>query len=331
MKFDEITRDIANKVYYPVYLLMGEEPYFIDEISDSIEKTVLDEGEKEFNQSVLYGKDVDVLTIVSYAKRYPMMSNYQVVIVKEAQDIKKIEELDAYVKDPLKSTILVLCYKYGKVDKRKTFVKAIEKSGVLFESAKMYEDKVPSWVTSFVAKKGYKISPKAAILLSDSIGNDLERIANEIEKIIINTPKGVEITEEIISENTGISKDFNIFELQKALGSKNVYKANQIINHFISTDKENPPQKVIPIIYSYFSKILTFHHLADKSRNNAAAALSVSPFFVDNYINAARNYNVNKITEIISVLRDYDMRSKGVGVTSNEPDMMKEMIYKIMH
>jgi DNA polymerase-3 subunit delta len=225
----------------------------------------------------------------------------------------------------------VLCYKYGKVDKRKAFVKAIEKTGVLFESAKIYDDKVPAWINSYLAKKSYKISPKASTLLAESIGNDLDRVANELGKIIINTPKGVEITEEIVSENTGISKDFNVFELQNALGSKNVYKANLIINHFIKNDKENPPQKVIPIIYGYFAKLLSFHFLEDKSRNNVASALSVNPFFVNDYINAARNYNVNKITEIISVLRDFDLRSKGVGVSSNEPEMMKEMVYKIMH
>ncbi len=331
MKYEEIIRDINNKVYYPVYLLMGDEPYFIDDISNLIEDTVLDEGEKEFNQSVLYGKDVDVLTIISYAKRYPMMSNYQVVIIKEAQDVKKIEELETYVKDPLKSTILVLCYKYGKIDKRKTIVKTIEKTGVLFDSAKIYEDKVPAWINSYLAKKSYKISPKAATLLAESIGNDLERVANELGKIIINTPQGVEITEEIVSENTGISKDFNIFEFQKALGSRNVYKANQIINHFIKNEKDNPPAKIIPIIYSYFAKLLSLHFLEDKSRNNIASALSVNPYFVNDFISAARNYNVNKIIEIISILRDFDLRSKGVGVSTGEPEMMKEMVYKIMH
>jgi DNA polymerase-3 subunit delta len=332
--FENILLDLKNKIYSPVYFLYGEESYFIDVISDYIEETVLNETEKEFNQTIVYGKDIDIPTLTSYARRFPMMSNYQVILVKEAQDLKKIEELEPYILKPMESTLLVLCYKYEKIDRRKSLFKNIEKKAVLFESARIYENKIPDWISEYVRKQNYSISAKASYLLAEFLGNDISKIVNEISKLIINVPVHQEITEDYVEKNIGISKDYNVFELQKALGKKDVLKSNQIINYFADNPRDNPLVKVIPLLFSYFSKILVYHHLADKSRNNVAAALSVNPFFVMDYQQAAANFSSGKLTSIISLLREYDMKSKGVDSSSTSfPDgeLMKELVFKILH
>lgn len=332
MKFDQIITDLKNKNYQPLYLLAGEEAFFIDEISNYIEENVLDEGEKEFNQTVVYGKDTDVASIIGYAKRFPMMSNYQVVIVKEAQSIKNLDELIPYIEQPLKSTLLVICYKYKKIDKRKALVKKADKLGVFFESNKLYENKIPEWINQQLIKNNYTIQPKAAVILTEFLGTDLSKVSNEINKLMINLPTGSDISPSHIEENIGISKDFNVFELQSALGKKDIYKANQIINYFASNQKDNPLIKVVGILYSFFSKILIYHHLIDKNRNSAASALSVNPFFVQDYQIAARNYNADKLNRIISSLREYDLKSKGVNnASATDGELMKELIFKILH
>jgi len=330
--FNNILSDLKNKIYHPVYLLFGEEAYYIDFISDFIEKNVLNEQEKEFNQTILYGKDTNAGTVMSYAKRYPMMSNYQVLIVKEAQDLDDIDAFLPYIQNPVGSTILVLCYKYGKIDKRKVLYKAFEKTGVIMESAFMYENKIPDWISNYVNERGFTVSPKAAAMLGEFIGNELSKIVNELTKLFINLKPGSEITEDIIERNIGISKDFNVFELQKALGKKDVYTANMIIRHFASNLKENPLVKVIPSLYAYFTKVLVYHYLQDKSRNNAAAALSVNPFFIQDYQTAARNYPVHRCITVISALREYDMKAKGVdNASANDGELMKELVFKILH
>jgi DNA polymerase III subunit delta len=330
--FENIISDLKNQIYYPVYLLYGEEPYFIDEISSYIEKHVLSDQEKEFNQSVVYGKDAKVPVIISMAKRYPMMANYQVLIVKEAQELDEVEEFLPYVLNPLTSTLLVLCYKYGKVDKRKAFHKTVEKIGVVFESPRIYDNKIPDWIESYLGKIGYSITPKANSLLLEFLGNDLSKIVNEIDKLTINIPRGSQITEEYIERNIGISKDFNVFELQKALGKKEVYKANQIIRYFAANPRENPLVKVLPILYSFFSKILVLHYLEDKSRNSAAAALSINPFFLQDYQAAAKNYPPAKVVQVISLLREYDLKAKGVdNASAGDGDLMLELIFRILH
>jgi DNA polymerase-3 subunit delta len=334
VSFENILLDLKNKIYSPVYFLYGEESYFIDVISDFIEKNVLTELEKEFNQTIIYGKDIDIPTLISYARRFPMMSNYQVIIVKEAQDLDKLEELEPYVLNPLESTLLVLCYKYEKIDRRKTLFKNIEKKGILFESARIYDNKIPDWIGEYVRKMNYTISTKACFLLAEFLGNDISKIVNEISKLIINIPEKQEITEEYVEKNIGISKDYNVFELQKALGKKEVLKANQIINYFAANPRENPLVKVIPLLFSYFSKILIYHHLRDKSRNNVASALSVNPFFVMDYQQAAANYSSAKITSVISLLREYDLKAKGVdssGTSFPDGELMKELIFRILH
>ena len=332
MKFDQIITDLKNKVYYPVYFLSGEEPYYIDEIADYIEKNVLSDLEKEFNQSVLYGKDVNAETIISYAKRFPMMSNYQVVIIKEAQDINKLEELASYLDKPLKSTILVLCYKYKKLDKRKAFAKAVATKGVLFESAKLYDNKIPEWINHYLKQKGYSIAPKASILLAEYLGTDLNKIVNELSKIILNIPPTIPITPDHVEEFTGISKDFNVFELQNAVGKKDILKANQIIHYFNTNTKVHSLAVTLNILHSFFIKVFIYHQLSDKAQNNVASALSVNPFFVNDYKIAASHYNVNKLIQIFSIIREYDLKFKGIdNISISEDGLHKELIYKILH
>ncbi len=332
MTFDQIIDKLKNKIYYPVYFLSGEEAYYIDEISDYIEKNVLNDVEKEFNQTVIYGRETTVQSIISAAKRYPMMANYQVVIVKEAQDVPKIEELEKYLENPLASTLLVFNYKYKKIDKRRTFAKLIDKKGVLFESKKLYDNQIPAWIYSYVVQKGYQITPKANAMLAEYLGADLGKIVNEISKLILNIPPKAEITETLVEQNIGISKDFNIFELQNAIGSRNIVKANQIANYFAASPKENPLVKTIIMLFSYFSKLLIYHQLTDKSRNNVASALSIVPNFVKDYETAARNYPPHKLINIVSILREYDLRSKGVNnVSTSEGEMLREMLFRILH
>ena len=334
VSFENILLDLKNKIYSPVYFLYGEESYFIDVISETIEENVLSEIEKEFNQTIIYGKDTDIPTIISYARRFPMMSNYQVILVKEAQDLDKIEELESYILNPLESTLLVLCYKYEKIDRRKSLFKSIEKKGILFESARIYDNKIPDWIAGYVKNQNYSISTKACFLLAEFLGNDISKIVNEISKLIINIAEKQEITEDYVEKNIGISKDYNVFELQKALGKKDILKANQIINYFAANPRENPLVKVIPLLFSYFSKILIYHHLPDKSRNNVAAAMSINPFFVMDYQQAAANFTSGKIISIISILREYDLKSKGVdnnGTSFPDGELMKELIFRILH
>ncbi|MCX6291776.1 MAG: DNA polymerase III subunit delta [Bacteroidetes bacterium] len=341
MTYDQIIKDLKNKVYHPVYFLQGDEPYYIDKISDYIEEHVLNSSEKEFNQSILYGKDLDVLTLLSYAKRYPMMSNHQVVIVKEAHDLKNLvvkEEKDQksplieYISHPLASTILVFCYKYKSLDKRTKLWKAIEKNCISFDSKKLYDNKIPEWVTQYALSKGFRLNPKASVLLAEYLGNELTKITNEIDKLLLNLKAGDEITAEHIEENIGISKDFNVFELQAALGKKNIEKANRIANYFASNPKNNPMVLTLPLLHSYFMKIMTYHSLTDKSQNNVASELGVNPYFVPEYEVAARSFSEQQTIRIISQLREYDIRSKGVNNSSTaEGDLLKELVYKILH
>lgn len=330
--YQKIISDISKKSYAPVYLLCGEEPYYIDLISDFIEDNVLDEGEREFNQTILYGRDTDVGKVIEYAKRFPMMSQYQVVIVKEAQDMKTIDDLCVYVEKPLTSTILVLCHKHKKYDKRKSLAKLVEKKGIYFESGRIYQDKVPAWINEYVTTRGYKINPKATILLGDFLGTDLSKVANEISKLFILIPKGSTITEEIIEKNIGISKDYNFFEFQDALASKNIEKANKIVNFFNSNPKENPLAKIVPMTYSFFSKVIICATLPDKSQGSVASALGLAPFLTRDYIKATGNYSFAKLKEVISILREFDLKSKGVNIGSTAgPDLMKEMVFRILH
>jgi len=330
MEHKDIIGDLKKKKYSPIYFLMGEEPYFIDLISDYAEKKILDETEREFNLQVLYGRDVDVQTIISEAKRYPMMSEKQVVIVKEAQNVRNIEDLEPYLAQPLDSTLLFICYKYKTLDKRKTFPKTVAKKGVLFESKKLYDNKVPDWISSYLKEKNYTASPKSTQLLTEYLGADLGKIANELDKLMINLKEGSEITPDHIQNNIGISKDYNTFELTAALGKKDILKSNRIVNYFASNSKDHPMVLTIAALYGYFVKVLQYHFLENKSQ--AASVLGVNPYFVKDYVEAAQNYPPGKIKLIISALREYDLRFKGFdNASADEGQLMKEMVYKILH
>ncbi len=328
----QIVVDIKQGKIKPIYFLMGEEAYFIDKISQYIEKNVLQEEEKGFNQIVLYGRDVTVDDIVSNAKRYPMMADRQVVIVKEAQELSRtIEKLVNYAENPQPSTILVICYKYKKIDKRKKLYKAVNKSGLIYESKKLYENQVADWIRQVLTSKKYTIDPKAAQLLVEFLGTDLGKINNELEKLQIILPEGTEITALQIEENIGISKDFNNFELRKAIGTRDVVKAHRIINYFAQNPKDNPLVMTVSLLFSYFSQVLQYHGLGDKSKGNVASKLKINPYFVSDYTTAAQNYPMKKVSQIIGLLREADVKSKGVGAT-NMPsgDLLKELLVKIM-
>jgi DNA polymerase-3 subunit delta len=311
---------------------MGEEPYFIDELSDYIEKNILNESEKEFNLSVVYGKDTNVQTIISEAKRYPMMAEHTVVIVKEAQTLEQIEEIEPYLDNYSTSTILVFCYKYKNIDKRKAFAKKLDKKHVLFESKKIYPDKIPDWINSFLTKKNFKIEPKAAMLLSEFLGNDLTKLINALEKLFILLPQGTQINSKHIEENIGLSKDFNVFELNNAIGKKDIYKANQIVNYFAVNTRSNPMVLTISALFSFFVKVLLYHSSADKSNAGLASSVGVNPFFLKDYQIATKNYSPRKCVENIALIREFDMRTKGVGnVSASEGELLKELLYKLIH
>lgn len=329
----QIVGDIKKGNTKPVYFLMGEEPYYIDAIASYIEKNVLAEEEKGFNQMVLYGRDVSVEDIVSNAKRYPMMAEKQVVIVKEAQDLSRtIEKLESYTLNPQPTTVLVICYKYKKLDKRKKLYKAVKKSGVLFESKKLYDNQVPDWIRRVLGGKNYKISPKAAQMLVEFLGTDLGKINNELQKLQLIIPQGMEITPTHIEENIGISKDYNNFELRKAIGERNIVKANRIINYFAQNPKDNPTVVTVSLLYNFFSQLLQYHALPDKSQFNVAKALKINPFFVKEYQAAGQHYPMKKVSQAVALLREADVKSKGVGATNlPQGDLLKELLFKIMN
>ncbi|MGO3707891.1 MAG: DNA polymerase III subunit delta [Mesonia hippocampi] len=328
---DKILNDIKNRKFKPIYFLMGEEPYYIDVVADFIENHVLTEDEKGFNLTILYGRDIKIADIIANARRYPMMAEYQVVIVREAQDLhKSIESLIDYVNNMQPTTILVMCYKYKKLDGRKALSKAIKKAGVLFESKPLYESKIPDWIVSQLKKENYSITMKGAVMLEEFLGNDLGKINNELQKLQLILPKGSKITPELIEENIGISKDFNNFELQKALGIKDYEKAFRILNYYAQNPKANPILRILPVLYFYFSKLLIYHSLSDKSNQAVANALKVNPYFVNDYALAAKSYTMKEVSQIISTLRELDMKAKGVGGNSLTPaDLFKEILVKI--
>lgn len=334
MTYEEIINDIQKGMIKPIYFLYGDEPYFIDQISDYIEKNVLSEDEKGFNQMVLYGRDVDMSEVVSNAKRFPMMAERQVIIVKEAQDLSRsIDQLEPYINNLVPSTVLVFNYKYKSPDKRKTVFKKLASVGVLFESKPLYENQVPAWIGHYIKQKGYQMDPKAALMLVEFLGTDLSRIANELGKLFIVLPPGHVISPKDVELNIGISKDFNNFELRKAIGSKNVVKANQIIQYFAQNPKNNPTVVTISLLNAFFTQLLQLHSLTNKTDKNAVATLlKVNPFFVGDYMEAGKNYPMRKVSEIIGYLRDADMKSKGVGARDMEQDdLLKELVFKILH
>jgi DNA polymerase-3 subunit delta len=320
-----IVSDIKKGNIKPIYFLMGDEPYYIDKISDYIEQTVLDESEKGFNQQVMYGRDSTIEDIVSAAKRYPMMAERQVLIIKEAQDLSRnIEELVRYAENPQPTTVLVLNYKYKKLDKRKKLHKAIAKSGLIY-------NQVGEWIRRVLSGKKYQIEPKASQMLIEFLGTDLNKIANELDKLMLILPVESVISDKHIEDNIGISKDFNNFELRKSVGEKDVLKVNRIINYFSENPKNNPLVMTISLLNNYFTQLLLFHGLKDKNKSSVARNLGVSPYFVDEYFVAGRNYPMRKVAQVIAFLRDADVKSKGVGASQSQRDILKELLFKILH
>ena len=332
--YEEIARDLKNRIYKPVYYLMGEESYYIDRISEYIAQTVLNENEKEFNQTILYGADTDIATIINAAKRYPMMSKYQVVIVKEAQGVKNIDELSYYLQKPLESTILVLCHKHGVLDRRKKLAAEIEKVGVLFESKKIKDTQLAGFITSYLKRKSIEIEPKASEMMAEFVGTDLSRMAGELEKLIITLPKGQKrITPEQIEQNIGISKDYNNYELRNALIIKDVFKANQIIKYFEENPKTNPLQMTLSVLFNFFSNLMLAYYAPEKSEQGIAAQLGLkSPWQSKDYLAAMRKYSGVKVMQIIGEIRYCDAKLKGVGNSSlGDGELLRELVYKILH
>ncbi|MBP6040049.1 MAG: DNA polymerase III subunit delta [Flavobacterium sp.] len=329
----QITKDIKAGNLKPIYFLMGEEPYYIDKLTEFIEQNVLQEHERDFNQSILYGRDVTMEDVIGTAKRFPMMADRQVVVVREAQELSRtIDKLEAYAENPQQTTVLVFAYKYKTLDKRKKITKLLDKVGVVFESKKLYENQVGDWIKRVLSGQGYSIDNKAVAMLVEFLGTDLSKINNELEKLKIILPKGHTFTPNDIEENIGFSKDFNNFELRKAIGEKNQVKAYQIIDYFAQNPKDNPLVVTTGLVFGFFSQLLQYHGLKDKSQMNAAKILKVNPYFVKDYEVAFRNYPMKKVSAIVAALRILDVKSKGVGAAStSQHDLLKELLITIFN
>ncbi len=335
-------KDVTDGHPAPVYLITGEEGYYIDNMSDFFENKVIDPGFRDFDQTVVYGRDVTMSDVISMASRYPMMAQYQLVMVKEAQDIgvssnvptaKSWDSLATYLEKPSERTILVLCYRNKKFDKRTKAYQAIKKVGVIYERAKLYDSDVPTWISAYVRGSGRTITEKAASLLFEAIGNSLGKLSNELDKMFLVVKEGQSITDEIVERNVGISKDYNIFELINAIGRKDVVRCNRIANYFADNPKAGPMPVVIANIYPFLLKVMIYHQLPNKSQYAAASALGVNPYFVKDYEIAARNYSLRKLAACFGYLYDADKRSKGINNagTVSEGEILKELIFKIIH
>jgi len=334
LKYEEIIRDVKNKIFAPVYFFHGEESWYIDQLTELLEDNVLDESMRDFNQSVVYGYDVTAKNVVDLARQFPMMGNYQVVIVKEAQVLKSWDEIEVYVANPLKTTILVLAHKHKTLDKRKTLYKKLSasKNCVLFESAKLKENKVPDFIKGILGQKGFGIGVHALRLMSEYLGNDLGKVNNELQKLMISLAPGAEITEDDIENNIGISKDFNIFELEKALVARDALKAQRIVNYFESNPKENPIQMLSVMLHNYFMKVFLYAHLAGNPPNVIASELGIPPFGLPEYASASRVFPPPKLKKIISAIRQLDLKSKGLFTSdSSGYDDLRVLIYQIIN
>lgn len=335
MDYQQIVRDIQNNIFAPIYLLWGEEPYYIDKLVNLLENSILDESMKGFNQTIIYGRDVTTKEISDLSRRYPMMGNYQVVIVKEAQYIDKIEGLELYLKNPLETTILVIAYKHKKVDKRKSFYKKInsaKSNSIVFESQKVKDYAIPKWIETEIKSRGFTVSPVALMLMSEYLGNDLGKIVNEIDKLVINLKPNSNITEVEIEENIGISKDYNLFELQNAMAERDALKAFRIVEYFEANPKDHPLQMISVVLHNYFMKVFKYHQVKNNNQNQIAAELGIAPFFVKDFTKAGRVFPPQKIKQIISNIRILDLKSKGVGsLDASSYGELKELVFKIIH
>lgn len=334
LTYEDVMKELKSGRFKPVYYFMGEESYYIDLLSDYIAHHILTETEQEFNLTVLYGADVDMASVITAAKRYPMMAEHQVIIVKEAQALHGLDELSYYLQRPLLSTILVFCHKHGTLDRRKKVAAEIEKIGTLFESKKIKESQLPSFITNYLKRKGADVEPKAASMLSDFVGTDLSRLTGELDKLILTLASGAtRITPEQVERHIGISKDFNNFELRSALVEKDILKANRIIHYFEENPKSNPIQMTLSLLFSFFSNLMLAYYAPEKSENGIAGFLGLrSPWQAREYMSAMRRYSGVKTMQIIGEIRYTDARSKGVGNSSlSDGDLLRELIFKILH
>ena len=327
-----LLKEIRNKKFEKIYFLHGEEPYFIDVLTKAIQDNALEESERDFNQSILYGKDAEVLSLISELKSYPMMAERRLVILKEAQYFKAIEQLESYLENPANSTIFVICYKYKTFDARKKTLKNALKNGVVFKSEKVKEYQLAEWIQQYIKTIGYELTSKACMLLIESLGNDLGRIVKELEKLAVLIEKGTIINENHIEENIGISKDYNVFELTNAVANKDNLKALKIVDYFEHNPKAADLVFVISNLFKFFSQIMRIHFLPNKSREAVARALGVHPFVAGELTNAKNKYDPRKIAANIALIHEYDLKSKGVGNTSaTQGDLMREMVYQLIH
>jgi len=338
MPATEILNNLKENKISPIYFLQGEESFYIDQVSNYIENNLLSDAEKGFNLTIMYGKDCKMHEVLTNAKRFPMMSERQVVIVKEAHlldDFKKEEGrrlLEAYIANPLITTVLVFCYKYGKLNGTTKLAKALKKSATMMVSDKLREYKVPAWIVGYLSTKGYKISEMASRLLADHIGNNLERLSNEIDKLLINHSQDNIIDEEAIEKNIGISKDYNVFELQNAILNRDVLKANKIVKYFGANPKDHHPIPIIALIYSLFSKLVLTHQTSDKSQQNLARIIRVSPYFVKDYLTGIKNYPFYKVLSNIEFIHQADLQIKGVESPAiSGENILKQLVFKLIH
>lgn len=334
LTYESVVRSVQNREFKPIYYLMGEESYYIDRISDYIASQVLTEEQKDFNLTVMYGSDTNIANVLTAAKRFPMMSDYQVVIVKEAQNLKNIDDLSHYLKKPQPQTILVFCHKNGVLDRRKKVIADVERVGVLFESKKLRDYQLPAFIVNYVRNHKSSIDEKAAVLLAEFIGSDLNRMAGEIDKLMMSMPEGQSrITPELIERNIGVSKEFNSFELRSALIEKDVLKANRIAKYFNENSKANPIQKTLATLFGFFSNLMLAHYAPEKSESGVMEILGMRQSWqVKEYMAAMRVYSARKTMNIISAIRQTDAKSKGVGNSSiSDGDLLRELIYYILH
>ncbi len=336
-EFTDILSDINNDKFSTVYFLQGEETFFIDSIIKSIEEKALDESQKGFNQLVLYGKDTSLTDVVGAARRYPMMGDRQVIILKEAQENKDWSKevaqklLINYLENPLQSTILVIGYKYKTLDKRTKLGKVIEKNSVFLHAKKLYDNQVPDWLRNYCQSSSIRIDSEALMMLTENIGNNLQRLVNELEKLKLNVKDGDSIDSAMVERYVGISKDYNIFELQKSLGAMNKQKVNKIVNYFAANPGNNPLVLTIYSLFTYFSKLLLVHQSRGAAEKEIASRIGVNPFFVREYLMAARNYPLGKVVQNIKYLHEADLESKGIGsATKKEGPVLTELVYKLM-
>ena len=332
MDYKLILKEIRNKKFEKIYFLHGEEPYFIDVLTKAIQENALEESERDFNQSILYGKDAELLSLVSELKSYPMMAERRLVILKEAQDFKALELLEPYLENPVTTTIFVVCYKYKTFDARKKTLKNALKNGVVFKSEKVKEYQLAEWIQQNVKATGYEMTSKACMLMVESLGNDLGRIVKELEKLAVLIEKGSTINDKHIEENIGISKDYNVFELTNAVANKDNLKALKIVDYFEHNPKAADLVFVISNLFKFFSQIMRIHFLPNKSREAVAQALGVHPFVAGELTNAKNKYDPRKIAVNIALIHEYDLKSKGVGNTSaTQGELMRELVYQLIH